>query len=431
MNNPKNNSTLHSWFAVMSPKMLEFSFFRAFRGQKLLSRTQVTLIVTLLILHTSEALAWQQITCILPSNHGKKKHWTVKAYKPVIDSVSIPAGSPQYAAVLAALNTMNLNPSQFRYQLGGIDTNGVAVNNGESEIWMKDLGENYAGVSAIEQSDADYSPTCTATESDIIINTRYRPSRAPVGISKIGFTPNKPELFEYGGSYASLHSIVMHELGHSAGLQHEGNVLNLMGGDNLLITNGDMVQPYIGEDAATGLIALHGLSPVAQEDISVSHWRYGEKIAGGGGSFFSVHHRTRIFDAHNVELPKQCAYQKPDINGALITACPEPIYRVTRGQKINLEFSYENAGKTRSLPVQATYYLSADNTIDTRDTLLKTRSITLKQDGKPSTLTTELLIPDTVAKGGTYWLGCMVDANNTLKESIESNNATYIGIIVE
>ena len=223
----------------------------------------------------------------------------------------------------------------------------------------------------------------------------------------------------------------MHELGHSAGLQHEGNVLNLMGADNLLITNGDVVQPCIDEDAATGLIALHGVSTAAQEEISVSHWRYCEKIAGGVGSFFSVHHRTRVLDAHNVELPKQCAYQKPDINGALITTCREPIYGVTRGQRINVKFSYENAGKSRTLAVQATYCLSADNVIDTRDTLLKTRSIALKQDGKPSTLTTELLVPDTVVKGGTYWLGCMVDTNNTVKESIESNNANYIGIIIQ
>jgi hypothetical protein len=63
-----------------------------------------------------------------------------------------------------------------------------------------------------------------------------------------------------------------------------------MGGDNLLITNGDVVQPYIGEDAATGLIALHGLSPAAQEEISVSHWRYGEKIVGGSFLVFIIGH---------------------------------------------------------------------------------------------------------------------------------------------
>lgn len=391
-----------------------------------------TLIVALAVFHTTEAVAWEQITCILPSNQGKKKNWTIKEYKPVIDPVSIPEGSPQYAALLDAIEQMNQNPSQFRVTVGGFDDgDGVAIHNGESEIWMKDLGTNYTGVSAIEQSDADYSPTCTATESDIIINTNYHPTREPAEISKIGYSNSKSPLFEYGGSNANFRSIVMHELGHSAGLQHEGDVLNLMGGDNLLVTNGDVVQPYIGQDAAAGLIALHGVSATAKEEVSVNHWRYGEKIAGGGGSFFSVHHRTRMLNAHTVELPKECAYNKPDINGALITACPEPIYQVTQGQKIKLELSYENAGKTRTLSVKANYYLSTDNRIDAHDTLLKTRSLSLKRDSKPLTLTTDLVIPNTVVSGKHYWLGCIVDADDKLKESVESNNATYIGITVD
>jgi hypothetical protein len=203
-----------------------------------------------------------------------------------------------------------------------------------------------------------------------------------------------------------------------------------MGGDNLLVSNGDVVQPYIGQDAAAGLIALHGVSATAKEEVSVSHWRYGEKIAGGSGSFFSVHHRTRILNAHNMELPKECAYNKPDINAALISACPEPIYHVTQGQKIKLELSYENAGKSRTLSVKANYYLSTDNIIETNDTLLKTRSLLLKQHGKPSTLTTNLVIPNTVVNGKHYWLGCIIDADDKFKESIETNNATYVGITV-
>jgi len=39
----------------------------------------------------------------------------------------------------------------------------------------------------------------------------------------------KNPLFAYGGSYENLISTVMHELGHSTGLQHEGDVINLMG----------------------------------------------------------------------------------------------------------------------------------------------------------------------------------------------------------
>lgn len=383
------------------------------------------------ICYAVDALAWQPIRCILPINQGKQKNWRVKEYKPVVDPVSFPKDSPQYAALLDAIAQMNQNPSQFRITLAGFDTDGVAVHNGESEIWMKDLGEKYTGVSAIEQSDADFSPTCTATESDIIINTNYRPTREPIGTSKIDYSNDKPVLFDYGGSYANFRAIVMHELGHSAGLQHEGEIMNLMGGDNLLVSNGDNVQPYIGQDAAAGLIALHGLSAKAKEDVSVSHWRYGEKTAGGGGSFFSVHHRTRIFNTQGVELGKECPYRKPEITGALITQCPEPIYHVSQGQRVKVELSYENAGKSRTLAVKANYYLSSDNHIDPQDTLLTSRTLSLKQNSKPLTTTTELLIPHNINKGQHYWLGCMIDADDKLPESIETNNATYIGIIVD
>ena len=390
------------------------------------------LIIALIVLQVTEAAAWEQITCILPINKGKKKHWGLKEFKPVIDPVSIPEGSPQYAALLDAVTDMNLNPSQFRYAVSGFDDgDGMAINNGESEIWLADLGPGYSKISAIEQSNSEYSPTCTATESDIIINTGYRPDREPVGKQKITYSNNKNELFEYGGSYSNVRSIVMHEFGHTAGLHHEGDVMNLMGGNNLLVTNGDVVQPYIGEDAASGLIALYGVSRAAKEDISVSHWRYGDKTAGGGGSFFSLHQRTRIFDAYNEELPKVCAYNKPDINGPLITACPEPVYQVSQGQKVKLELSYENAGKTRTLPIKANYYLSSDSTINTNDILLDSRTLSVKQDSNPSTLTTDLVIPRTVISGNSYWLGCIVDADDVVKESFETNNATYVGIKVK
>lgn len=386
------------------------------------------LTLALVLLYANQAMAWQHISCILPVNKNKLKHWAVKQYSPVIDPVSIAKDSAQYAAVLAAIAQMNANPSQFRYRMAGFDHDGVGINNGESEIWMQDLGDNLMGVSAIERSDADFSPTCTATESDIIINSRYRPQREPVGVSKIIHSNDKHQLFEYGGSYSPLQSIVMHELAHSAGLQHEGEVMNLMGGDYLLIANGDRVTPYIGQDSAAGLIALHGLSPTAKEEVSVSHWRYGEKIAGSGDSFFSVHHRTRLFDMNNVELPKVCAYQKPDVQGALMSDCPEPIYQVTQGQKIKLELSYENAGKTRTVSVKADYYLSTDNHIDNRDRLLKSETLKLNRERAPRTSTIPLTIPNTLTSNTAYWLGCLLDGDNKLAESIEDNNASYVGI---
>jgi len=387
-------------------------------------------IILALTFQVEESPAWEQIKCIAPVNQGKPKHWTGRVYQPVLDPETIPEGSAQYFAVLDAIQRMNLNPSKFRYVFGGMDNHdGVAVNNGESEIWMADLGPGFSNNSAVEESNSDYSASCTATESDIIINTRYRIQRPPLDANKLEYSNDKNRLFAYGGSNAHFVSTVMHELGHSAGLHHEGDVLNLMGGNNLLIANGDNVEPYIGEDAASGLIALFGLSADAKEDVSVSHWRHGDKIAAKDGSIFSLHHRTRLFDRKNTELDMACPYRPPDLNGPLIAACPEPVYQVRKGQAVRLELTFENAGKTTPLAVKAHYYLSDDAMIDANDRLLKTTNYAIKRDSKPSTISTDLIIPDPVTANKNYWLGCLVKpADPALQESNERNNATYIGI---
>jgi hypothetical protein len=392
-------------------------------------RWAIISVVLALMLQVKETVAWEQIKCIAPINKGKKKHWTSQVYKPVLDPETIPEGSPQYFAVLEAIERMNLNPGNFRYVFGGMDNDGVAVNNGESEIWMKDLGSVFSNNSAIEESDSDYSPTCTATESDIIINTHYRMQRPPTDSNKFEYSHNKSQLFAYGGSNAHFVSTVMHELGHSAGLHHEGDVLNLMGGNNLLVANGESVEPYLGEDAAVGLIALFGLSEDAQEDVSVSHWRYGDKIVAKDGSVFSLHHRTGLFNEKNIELEMDCPYLNPDLNGPLIASCPEPTYKVHKGQAVKLELTFENAGKTTPLAITATYYLSTDAMIDDNDMLLKSKTYSIKRDSHPSTITSGLAIPNSVISNQNYWLGCLVKpANPFLKESNEKNNATYVGI---
>lgn len=388
-------------------------------------------VIVALMFQVKEAVAWEQIKCIAPINKGKKKHWIHKVYQPVLDPETIPEGSPQYFAVLEAIERMNLNPSNFRYVFGGMDNDGVGANNGQSEIWMADLGPVFSNNSAVEESDSDYSPTCTATESDIIINSHYRTQRPPIDSNKLEYSNNKNQLFAYGGSNAHFVSTVMHELGHSAGLHHEGDVLNLMGGNNLLAANGEIVEPYIGEDAAVGLIALFGLSVDAQEDVSISHWRHGDKVAAKDGSVFSLHHRTRMFNEKNIQLEVDCPYLNPDLNGPLITSCPEPVYNVHKGQTVKLELTFENAGKTTSLGIRAQYYLSTDTTIDASDVLLKTGTYSIKRDSHPSTIISRLTIPSSVISNKKYWLGCLIKtADSSLKESNEKNNATYVGIKV-
>ena len=388
------------------------------------------LLLMALALQSPAIPAWEAIKCIAPINSNLQKHWRQKTLQIVIDPQTIPEASPTYFAVLEAIDRMNRNPSNFRYVFAGMDKNpGVALNNGESEIYSKDLGAAFANNSAIEESDADYSPSCTATESDIIINSHYRLQRPPTGVNKLAFTDDKHQLFVYGGSNAHLVATIMHELGHSAGLHHEGEVMNLMGGTNLLATNGDKVDAYIGEDAANGLIALHGLSPQALEEISVSHWRYGDKLAAKDGSVFSLHYRTRLFDANNTELPLTCPYRHPDLNGALISACPEPVYQVHPGQTVKLEFTFENAGKTQAIGINADYVLSTDAIIDDSDQRLLSKKYLLKRDGQPSTINTQITLPKALAANSQFWLGCRINiARRGLKESNVANNVAYIAI---
>jgi hypothetical protein len=74
----------------------------------------VNLLDLALLLQAAQTRAWEQISCITPINKDKKKHWAESVYKPVLDPVTLPEGSPQYFAVLEAIDRMNRNPSQFR-----------------------------------------------------------------------------------------------------------------------------------------------------------------------------------------------------------------------------------------------------------------------------------------------------------------------------
>lgn len=218
---------------------------------------------------------------------------------------------------------MDKNPSKLRYTSGGLDNGDtVGTANNESEIYFENLTiggfpEN-STVIAQEITNAVSSASCTATVSDIQINTKYRLSRAPTGTNKIQykFIPNtsgqggKKELFEYGGSSENLTSTVMHELGHTAGLEHEGDKVNLMGGDNLVVVNGNAIRPYIGEDSAGGLLAIYGARAETNEDVSVSHGGTADKMLMAGATITA----STIAPAYSMVEVLNCLWFAPTAN---------------------------------------------------------------------------------------------------------------------
>jgi hypothetical protein len=250
--------------------------------------------------------------------------------------------------------------------------------------------------------------TCRFTEVDILFNKSEGYSTST----------HKDNLWPYGGLYRPFQTTAMHEFGHAGGLNHTTDKYSIMGQDWTHIhTNGSTARAYPGEDAVAGMVRLYGTRSSAPEDLGVVHWRW-----TGSNNGYSTHTRTRIFSSSGVELSRFCS-------SAPGARCVEPVYKVSKGQEVQLELSYESLGKS-SMTVAVGYYLSTDNLITPADRFLSSSSMFLST-GTVRTAKKILTIPTDLTSGQTYYLGAVVDYTRAISEANEDNNATYIGIRVQ
>ena len=325
--------------------------------------------------------------------------WPSFSYTPSASSADFPVG-PWRDALAYVVGRWNANPSSLGFSIS-YDDPSVGRGNGESEVWW----EPGPGAPAITEAWYD-SSTCTFTEADIVFdnNEHYH------------YTTSKTSLWPYWGAYRPFQTTAMHEFGHGGGLGHTANTYSIMGTDwEHLHTNGSTARAYPGEDASAGLVALYGLWSGAPEDVGVVHWR---RIGNNGE--YSTHSRTRILNSSGSELPKTCTPSP---------TCREPVYKVKRGQAVQLELTYENLGKSCKT-VAVGYYLSTNDTIATSDRFLGSSSQSLCRN-TASTVKKKLTIPTNLTSGRRYYLGAIVDYTGALSEAYEHNNATYVGIRVQ
>jgi hypothetical protein len=220
----------------------------------------------------------------------------------------------------------------------------------------------------------------------------------------------RTNLWNYGGSFRPFQTTAIHELGHALGLAHTNNTYNIMGTDWTHIhANGTTARSYLGEDAANGVVYLYGTSGSTLEDLGVTHWKY----LGTSGEY-STHQKTRVTNSSGGALPT-------------FTVSGETGYYVSKGQVVRLELTYENNGKTTQSSSDVRFYVSTNNTISTSDTLLGSTTFSL---GRNTVMTTSnsLTIPSSLTSGVTYYLGAVIDADGSLGEMTEGNNATYLPI---
>lgn len=291
------------------------------------------------------------------------------------------------------IDLWNESPANFTLAITP-DNNTAAHGNGENEIWFGQSSTAYC------QNYYDYVNN-RVIESDVVFGTSTNWVTSEI----------KGDLLRYGGSGRPFQNTALHEIGHAIPLAHENRVYNIMGMDfEFLSVNGDFVRTYVGEDAAAGAVALYGSKAGPLEDISVSHWAY----AGTAGEY-SDHRRTRIYNAAGQPLLSTSVNE-------------EPVFNVSRGQAVNVEFTFENNGLTDHQNVAVGYYLSSDSTISTLDTRIAVSQRNFVRD-TPDTERIAITIPSQTVPG-TYWLGVIADETDALSEIVETNNATYIQIRV-
>jgi len=328
----------------------------------------------------------------LYSVNGNDVKWSVNHATMNID---VNATADQEGWIQEARSAFYKQGSSFWFAVVN-DTDSWAYDNGESEITFDPDSSLNAPAHAVFFHDS----SGVIDECDILMGD-WLPW---VGGDRLG----NREYVTGGGP--EVVSVLVHELGHCAGLGHEADVYNVMGSAwRHIHTNGDVVSAYVGEDATAGLRYLYGDWSGAR-DLGVSHWKY----AGATGAY-SDHTRTQLRDVLGTPLTSW-------------TLDIEPGYTLQKDVGVFPEVTLENNG-TSAQSVTLAYMLSSDNEITSSDLELERVTVYLTPDTTTTYAGTAVTIPGSQATGF-YHLGVLIDPDSAVSEFNEANNATYLAHVL-
>ena len=344
----------------------------------------------------SRASAYEYWTCL-----GSKITWSSGSPTMRLSSVSFPSGSWR-TAMTDVCDHWSDGPAQFEWNVVYGDTS-VGVGNFQNEAWFTTSQSLLNGAPARCIS---WSYCANWAEADIVFDAAVAYTTST---SKTALTP-------YGGASRPFRTTALHELGHGVGLKHENDEYNIMGQDwDHIHANGSTARAYAGEDGFDGAVYLYGTAS-GRQDVGVVHWKW----TGRSGEY-STHARTSVF--------KQNGALAPGFTDRTFNANGEPGFKVSRGETIQVELSFENNGASSQSPL-VEYYVSTNDFISTFDTFVGSRRPTVNRNGV-YTFTQTIVVPSNLTVGAVYYVGAVVDPDDDIDEFDEGNNATYIAIKIE
>ncbi|RME25986.1 MAG: hypothetical protein D6798_07645 [Deltaproteobacteria bacterium] len=308
--------------------------------------------------------------------------------------------------------TLNVNPSDWASSTrrGAIEDAADAIFENPSMLVINVQEDDDSSIGPNDENELTFTsnsallcggPACThlwysgvnIVEADIyILNDTY----------SVGNT--KSDNWSYAGNHRSLQTMIIHELGHVAGLMHEDGNYSVMGQDwNVLHAGASDVTPYLDADSGRGLKELYG-AWTEYVDLSVSHWGY---LGSSGG--YSTHERNIVEDTWGVQ-PWHTMVSR------------EPYYVLDAGEVYRFETTLENKSSTAQT-VDIVIVASTDETITTADTELERF-----ENWRLSPGVVEHMLPTYLPEdmNGHYYIGAIIDADGDVSEWDETNNGQYL-----